>query len=145
MDANPDKITSYYIGNAINPALVDTLAKKWANAFYPPGGKAGNERGKKPIKASQLRKFYGEVKKLEMRWQNSGKRGQAFGEILPLIKLLKAKAAYANSRDYVPDSFRTWIWDNVDLIKADKDFQAFLLYFEAVVGFCYGNGLTDNS
>lgn len=60
-----------------------------------------------------------------------------------MIKLLKAKAAYAFKRDLVPDSFREWIGKNVDMINEARDFQAFLLYFEAVVGFCYGNGLKD--
>lgn len=127
---------SYYKDNAINPELVTTLAERWAREFvsYP--------RDKK-LNSAQLRRFYGDIKNLEMRWQNSADKQQAFRNILPLIKLLKAKAAYAQKRTLVPQSFKNWIWENVDMINEERDFKAFLLHFEAVVGFCYGNGLGD--
>lgn len=137
--------TSYYKDGAINPELVTTLAQKWADAFVPK--RDNKQRGygaPRPINSAQLRRFYGDVKNLEMRWQNSTDKAQAFRDILPMIKLLKAKAAYAHKRALVPDSFKNWIWENVDMISKEKDFQAFMLYFEAVVGFCYGNGLGDN-
>lgn len=135
---------SYYVYDAkdpdrpeaINPDLVTKWAQKWADEFAPPG----NTR---LMNAAQLRRFYGEVKRLELRWQNSENKARTFLEILPMIKLLKAKAAYSNVRKLVPDSFKQWIWDNVDMIREARDFKAFLLYFEAVVGFCYGNGLKD--
>lgn len=132
---------TYFKGEAINPELVTTVAEKWANEFYP---KEENKRkGRIVINAAQLRRFYGDVKNMEMRWKNSADKEKAFREILPMIKLLKAKTAYAHSRKLVPESFKFWIWDNVDMINKEKDFKAFLLYFEAVVGFCYGNGLND--
>lgn len=127
----------YYKDNAINPELVTTLAEKCAKDFVQ------GPRDPKNIKSAQLRRFYGDVKTLEMRWQNSADKQQAFRNILPLIKLLKAKAAYAHTRTLVPLSFKSWIWKNVDMINNENDFKAFLLYFEAVVGFCYGNGLKD--
>ncbi len=134
----------YYKGNAINPDLVTTLAQKWADQFYPKKEDSRHYGAARPITAAQLRRFYGDVKNLEMRWKNSADKERAFNDILPMIKLLKAKAAYAKERKLVPDSFRDWIWGNVDRINERKDFRAFLLYFEAVVGFCYGNGLSDN-
>lgn len=137
MPENSNASFSYFENDAINPKLVDTFAKEWADRFY-------SEQNKKDsISAAQLRRFYGDVKNLEMRWQNSSDKEKAFLDILPMIKLLKAKAAYAKQRKLVPESFRDWIWENVNLINKAKDFEAFLLYFEAVVGFCYGNGLND--
>lgn len=135
----------YYRDNAINPELVTTLAEKFAKEFVlvPDDSRDKNRGGEKKINTAQLRRFYGNVKNLEMRWQNSPDRQQGFRDILPLIKLLKAKAAYAHKRELVPFSFRNWIWENVDMINTERDFKAFLLYFEAVVGFCYGNGLKD--
>ncbi|MDE5833088.1 MAG: type III-A CRISPR-associated protein Csm2 [Desulfovibrio sp.] len=131
----------YFKDGAINPELVDKEAKIWADKFVP---KSDPRAGKlKIINSAQLRRFYGDVKRLETRWLNSAEKKKTFSEILPMIKLLKAKSAYAYKRDLVPDSFREWIWDNVDQIHEEKDFKAFLLYFEAVVGFCYGNGLRD--
>lgn len=135
---------AYYKGDAINPELVTDWAQEWANKFAPPADPRQPRKSPRQINPAQLRKFYGDVKKLEMRWQNSVDKKKAFYEILPMIKLLKAKAAYAHKRDLVPTSFREWIWDNVDMINDGRDFKAFLLYFEAVVGFCYGNGLKDN-
>lgn len=138
-----DANTPYYKDGAINPDLVTVYARKWADAFVPKR-EYGARSSSRPINSAQLRRFYGDVKNLEMRWQNSMDKAQAFHEILPMIKLLKAKAAYAHKRNLVPDSFRDWVWENVDMINGERDFKAFLLYFEAVVGFCYGNGLGDN-
>lgn len=134
------KTYDYYVDKSINPKLVTDFAQEWADKFFPPR----KEDRKKPITSSQLRRFYGDVKNLEMRWDNSSDKEKAFRDILPMIKLLKAKAAYACGRGTVPVTFKYWIWDNVERINGIKDFKAFLLYFEAVVGFCYGNGLKDN-
>ena len=142
MTQNSAKQFEYFKGDAINPELVTTLAQEWANKFYPK--KEDRQKNAILIKSAQLRKFYNDVKNLEMRWENSQDKEKAFREILPMIKLLKAKAAYANKRTLVPESFKSWIWENVDMINEMKDFKAFLLFFEAVVGFCYGNGLGDN-
>lgn len=138
----------------INPELVTKYAQEYANQFFPreeirkkePGQRSGGSpQNEKPVTSAQLRRFYGDVKNLETRWRNSADKESAFREIMPLIKLLKAKAAYAKERQLVNESFKIWIWNNVDMINTEKDFQAFLLYFEAVVGFCYGNGLKDNN
>lgn len=125
----------------IDPKLVDTEAKKYAKEFVVLD---------KSIKSSQLRKFYGTVKALELELKNrthgkGDKESQeaVFGEILPLIKLLKAKGAYARARMVVPEAFKAWLDDNVDTINEPREFEAFLLHFEAVVGFCYGLGLKD--
>lgn len=144
MPANPKDTFSYFENGTINPELVTTFAKKWADRFAPDKNKQPDSGViQKSINSAQLRRFYGDVKNLEMRWQNSSDKEKTFHEILPMIKLLKAKAAYAHGRQLVQTNFRDWIWENVDMINTEDDFRAFLLYFEAVVGFCYGNGLKD--
>lgn len=120
----------YYKDGAIKPDLVTTDAERVAKSFIP--------NGVPELKAAQLRKFYGEVKNLELRLKSSADKKATFRQILPLIKLLKAKGAYACKRKVVPDAFKTWLTTNVDAVEDIKDFEAFLLYFEAVVGFCYG-------
>jgi len=95
------------------------------------------------IKSSQLRKFYADVKSLERTWEYQGCSEAAFLGILPQIKILKAKAAYAQGRGVVPPAFKNWVDTHVDAVTASSDFKAFLLHFEAVVGFCYGEGLKD--
>lgn len=130
METMPDYFTST---GAINPALVTDYAQKVVKSFFP---------GENNIKISQLRKFYGDVKTLELRYTTSYKSGKdrelAFAVILPLIKLLKAKSVYAQKRKVVPETFKQWLWVNVDKINTHRDFEAFLLHFEAVVGFSYG-------
>lgn len=122
----------YYKDGAINPELVTTCAMETAQKFVP--------NGKPLLKAHQLRKFYGEIKSYEVRIKNSRAENKeaVFDTVLPLIKLLKAKAAYACKRGVVPEGFKKWIFDNVDKVNDLKHFEAFVLYFEAVVGFCYG-------
>ena len=87
------------------------------------------------MKTSQLRKFYADVKSLERQYMAATDKDAAFARILPMIKLLKAKSAYALTRKVVPKEFRDWLWKHVDNISTFKDFSAFLLNFEAVVGF----------
>lgn len=116
----------------INPELVTTIAEDAAKSFFP-----GKEKDN--IKASQLRKFYGDVKTMELRLRFSAEdKDLAFAYILPQIKLLKAKANYAHKREVVPKTFKDWLCENVEQINKRQDFEAFLLHFEAVVGFSYG-------
>ena len=98
---------------------------------------------KDSIKSSQLRKFYADVKSLERTWEYQKRSEAAFLGILPQIKILKAKAAYAQGRGVVPPAFTQWVNTHVDAVSTSADFKAFLLHFEAVVGFCYGEGLKD--
>ena len=114
---------NYYTkdGN-LDPIWVDTKAEEEAKNLTA-------------IKTSQLRKFYADVKSLERQWQAASDKDAAFAKILPMIKLLKAKSEYALKRKVVPENFKTWIWSHVDSISTYKDFSAFLLHFEAVVGF----------
>lgn len=107
----------------LNPIWVDQAASKAAESFSS-------------MNSSQLRKFYEDVKSLERQYQAAQNEQQlAFARILPMIKLLKAKSEYALKRKVVPASFKDWLWENVDSINDASDFKAFLLHFEAVVGF----------
>ena len=87
---------------------------------------------------TQLRKFYNEFKGLEKRV-----RAKGFDPVLPLIKMVCSRASYASNRknNKIPESFKDFLIKNVKAINEEKDFEAFLLHFEAVVGFCYGMGL----
>ena len=128
-------------GRTIDPRWVDSealsVARKLVTKDY--NGKVDKDS----IKSSQLRKFYADVKSLERTWEYQGRTDTAFLGILPQIKILKAKAAYPTRRGVVPRGFVTWINSHVDNISSPDDFRAFLLHFEAVVGFCYGEGLKD--
>lgn len=94
------------------------------------------------ISRNQLRNFYGEVKSLEKRLEIQGE--QDWKNILPLIKMLKAKVKYASSKassvQNVPPSFAVFIEKSVNKINTAKEFKDFCLIFEAVVGYIYGMG-----
>jgi CRISPR-associated protein Csm2 len=62
--------------------------------------------------------------------------------------MVRSKVAYAcpspPGKPKIPKAFADWLSDNVIAIESVKDFKTFLLYFEAVVGFCYGVGMKDS-
>lgn len=128
-------------GTTIDPKWVDSEALAVARTLVMKNSYGKTD--KNSIKSSQLRKFYADVKSLERTWEYQKRSEDAFLGILPQIKILKAKAAYAKSRDVVPSAFVQWINRHVDAVSTSADFKAFLLHFEAVVGFCYGEDLKD--
>lgn len=116
----------------LKPSLVENDARAWANKFV--------RKEKDDLTSSQLRRFYGEVLSLEEKLKAIGR--QNFEVILPHIKMLKSKAAYASGNKKIPKSFKEFIDVMVDGIENDpKDFDAFKLIFEAVVGFSIGKGM----
>jgi len=131
----------YKTDGSLDPKWVDSEALAVARKLVMKNSYGKTD--KDSIKSSQLRKFYADVKSLERTWEYQKRSEAAFLGILPQIKILKAKAAYAKSRDVVPSAFVQWINRHVDAVSTSADFKAFLLHFEAVVGFCYGEGLKD--
>ena len=131
----------YKTDGSLDPKWVDSEAQAMARKLVIKNsyGKADKDS----IKSSQLRKFYADVKGLERSWEYQKRSEAAFLGILPQIKILKAKAAYAQGRGVVPPAFTQWVNTHVDAVSTSADFKAFLLHFEAVVGFCYGEGLKD--
>ncbi len=124
-------------GKHIRSELLDKEANEAANQFVKlkPNGKPTDDS----IKNSQLRRFFNEFKNLERQLdQQQGDVEEAFKSVKPLVKMANAKVAYAEARKVVPKAFVTWLQKHVQTIETAKDFKAFLLHFEAVVGFCYG-------
>lgn len=95
----------------------------------------------KEITSSQLRAFYGEVKAIQNRIEDSE---ESFEDVLPFIVMLKSKAdyKYRNGKSQkIPQTFRDFIFAGVDEVKKQGKKQAFddfCYLFEAVVGFIYG-------
>ncbi|SKA67916.1 type III-A CRISPR-associated protein Csm2 [Desulfobaculum bizertense] len=91
------------------------------------------------LKNTQIRRFYNEVQRLDrqLRCQYQQDKSTAFEKILPHIKLLRARVAFASSREngsFTP-AFRTFLDKRIEQITSIEDFRAFLLHFEAVLGF----------
>jgi CRISPR-associated protein Csm2 len=93
---------------------------------------------KKSLSSAQLRRFYGDFKSLEKKVEK-----QDFDKVKPLIKMVKSKASYAANpqNQKIPARFKDFLIDNVNSINNRKEFEAFMLHFEAVVGFYYGMGI----
>lgn len=124
---------------SIKETLLTGRAKAWAESFIKP--KFPKDR---KLTSAQLRRFHVEAKALEERVKNLEDVKRDFPKIRPLIKMLKSKVAYAcpitGSDRKVPEEFRKYIEEMVDNINDEKDFKAFALCFESVVGFFYGQG-----
>lgn len=118
--------------------LLTSKARDWARQFITP---RETRRGGRPPKlnSSQLRRFYGDAKSLEARVN-----AQGFDRLKPLVKMMKSKVAYSCPTDgrecKVPVEFRNYVEEMINSIDDERDFRGFLLCFEAVVGFFYGEG-----
>jgi CRISPR-associated protein Csm2 len=137
----------------IKATLLDEEAKKVADSLVEyqkerDGSIRRNRQGKvltvekKTLNSAQLRRFYNDFKQLEKKIKMKG-----FEEIKPLIKMVKSKVSYASnpSNQKIPPQFKQFLIKNVDCINSKKEFEAFMLYFEAVVGFYYGKeGVSNN-
>jgi CRISPR-associated protein Csm2 len=81
-------------------------------------------------KSTQMRNFYDYV--LELYDQSKEKD---FSEVLPFIKMLNSKVAYAKSRSHVNDEFVLMIQECIKQVDSPKKLEIFKLFFEALIGF----------
>lgn len=138
----------------IRPELLDEEAEAMARTFVEYqtdryGAKRINDRAS--LTSSQLRRFYGEFKRIYARFKALKEEGQkeAFTKVLPLIKLQRSRAAYASNgsegKTKIPKAFCEFLTDNIRSVTDPDEFDAFMLHFEAVVGFFYSiEGVRNN-
>lgn len=89
--------------------------------------------GNKTINSpTQLRKFYDEVVRFQGMVESSPEQ---FDAILPYIRMLNAKAAYAAGRKLISESFKNFLSESLAQIENQKDFEVFCSLFEAFLGF----------
>ena len=88
-------------------------------------------------KTTQLRKFYDELTMWNDRVQlvRENKQGK-FQELIPFIKMLKAKVAYAEGRKHVDKSFSEVFNRCIDQANNVETLRDAKLFMEAVMGFC---------
>jgi len=83
-------------------------------------------------KSTQLRRFYDEL----VMWEEKARQNpKKFEQHLPFIRMLKAKAAYAEGRKLVDGAFVDLLDQTVDSIKTVEDLRIAKLFFEAFMGF----------
>lgn len=119
----------------IKELLLTGGAEGWAEKFLHP-----SDRNDRPLSASQIRRFYNDVKTLERSVNENN-----FPKFKPKIKMLISKAAYArrqgmSKESKIPQEFEKFLKDYVSAVEDFKDFKALCLTFESVVGFFYGKG-----
>jgi len=115
----------------INPELFSTCAETWAKKICEAGL---NEKQKlEKNKISQLRKFYDET----LRFSGYLKGGEDYKTILPYLKMLNAKVAYAEGRKLVTGDFKIFINQSVKQLIGDnkQEYEVFTSFFEAFMGY----------
>lgn len=128
----------------ISEDLLDSKAKGWAESFLNPRRPKESWARNPRLTSAQLRRFHREVKELEVRVKALKDSKTEFIALRPIVKMLKSKVAYACPSNgverKVPEEFRKYIEEMVDNVIDSRDFLAFALCFEAVVGYFYGQG-----
>ncbi|MEE9322539.1 MAG: type III-A CRISPR-associated protein Csm2 [Granulosicoccus sp.] len=109
----------------IDPDLFDKTAHSYAKKVAQSSGPNAN-------KSTQLRRFYDEL----VMWEEKVRQDKdKFDEYLPFIRMLKAKAAYAQGRRLVDKTFVELIGKTIDFVKTADDLRIAKLFFEAFLGF----------
>ena len=106
----------------IEANLFDVVAKQVAKTL-------ADQKNNKP---TQLRRFYDEICMWSERVEANEEK---FGEFLPFIRMLNAKAAYAQGRQLVDPNFVKLMRDGLAQVKDAKTMKYFKLFMEAVMGF----------
>ncbi len=111
-----------------NPKLFDEDAKEWAE-------KIGVGRG--GVQNTQIRKFFDQVLDLHQKAKDND---DFHGEILPFVKMLNSKVAYASARNsgggkIVNKEFVDMMNSCIKQVNKKEDLESFKLFFEAVIGF----------
>lgn len=109
----------------IDPDLFSSRAELLAKEIL-------EESSNKTNKLTQIRKFYDEI----LRFNNIVKTNpNEFDNLLPYLKMLNAKAAYAMGRDLVSKGFKDFISTSLYQVNDKDDFEVFSELFEAFIGY----------
>lgn len=122
----------------MNAVITDTTGQKLVSE-----AKNLAERIYKNLKASQVRKVFTEVRKIEALWEQEDKRGAALRRLV----MLKPKLAYQEKRQERRDGspmkpLSTALTSAIDIVaneknteKQDTYFRNFIEFFEAVLAY----------
>lgn len=104
----------------------ETLARRLDDSAKADRGGSGKN------KSTQIRRFYDEL----VSWQERiGSDDEKFKQYVAFIKMLNAKAAYAQGRNLVTPEFVTWFKECIQQVNDPGSLRNFRLHFEAVLGF----------
>lgn len=116
----------------IKSDLFSKIAEDWAINVCKSGLNARGDKLEKN-KISQIRKFYDEA----LNIKELLKAGEDYRLVFPYIKMLNAKAAYAEGRKLITREFKEFICKSLMQVKENnkKSFEVFLSFFEAFMGY----------
>ena len=109
----------------LDPELFSSRAENLAKEIKDEGDYKTN-------KPSQVRKFFDEVKRFDAKLKENP---SDFDNILPYLKMLNAKAAYAKGRKLISSRFKDFITNSLNQVHDEDDFNAFAGLFEAFIGY----------
>lgn len=93
------------------------------------------------LTTTQIRKFFNEIRSLEARVEDN------FDENKALVLMVKSKVAYSAGKktSKTPKEFKDFIDACIDKVDKKTDFDAFVKFFESVVGyFIYYSQVREN-
>ena len=115
----------------IDPFLFSEKAMEFAKDLAD-----DNKKSSKCNKRTQIRKFYDEVLRLNTLAKSKNNHNESdWKNILPILHMLTAKAAYAEGRELVSNSFTKFVKSSVNQVEEPKDLEIFSNFFEAFMGF----------
>lgn len=97
---------------------------------------------KEKNKSTQIRKFYDELVMWNDRVhqeKDEKTRQTKYFELIPFIKMLKAKVAYAEGRKHIDSDFREIFNQCIDEINSPQTLRIAKLFMESVMGYCKYN------
>lgn len=114
----------------VEPELFSTVAGTFAKDI----AKESNDRTNTP---TQIRKFYDEIVRFDGIIRT---KPEEFNQLLPYIKMLNAKAAYAHAREsggkpLISLKFKDFISSSLKNVTSREDFDVMSSFFEAFMGF----------
>jgi CRISPR-associated protein Csm2 len=112
-------------GDKLDPELFNSIARQAAETIGGPDRYGKN-------KPTQLRRFYDELNMWTSKVEQSPQR---FDEYLPFIRMLNAKAAYAEGRELVDQNFVKLFAHCLAQVQSDASLRHVKLFFEAFLGF----------
>lgn len=113
----------------INSELYSKHAEEWAKAIKD----STKDKNKNKNKITQIRRFYDEL----LTYEDYLKNGEKYEDLIPYIKMLNAKAAYAEGRKLITSEFRNMLSQMLKEIdeKNTDTFKIIKTFFEAFLGF----------
>ena len=107
-----------------NTELFNNTAQEWADRIIR-------------TKKSQVRNFYDKLLELEDKSKNLTD-DEFKKRVLPFVKMLNSKVAYAVNRRVASREFQEMMQDCIKQVDSIEKLHTFKLFFEAVIGFYKG-------